>query len=145
MFYAPSTKGFYSREIHGDRMPVDAVEISDALYQVAKGQQIETGPDGLPRLKVAAAPTLPERIAVLLRAVDGRLNDAAKAKGYDDIRSAALRAAYPGPYHDEGVMFAQWMDATSAKCYELLGAFQAGNLEEPSAKELLAMLPEAPQ
>jgi hypothetical protein len=32
MFYSRSTRGFYKREIHGDKMPGDCVEITDEVY-----------------------------------------------------------------------------------------------------------------
>lgn len=85
--------------------------------------------------------TLEQRAALLLQAVDKRLNDAARARGYDSIANAAIRAGYPGPFHDEGVTFATWMDATYSACYALLAQVQAGEIEEPTEAELLAMLP----
>jgi hypothetical protein len=88
-----------------------------------------------------ATPTLEQRAAALLQAVEKRLNDAARAKGYDSILSAATRAGYPGPFHQEGVAFATWMDATYAACYELLAQVQAGEIPEPNEAELLAKLP----
>ena len=33
MFYAKSTSGFYSAEVHGKNIPSDAVEVTDAEYQ----------------------------------------------------------------------------------------------------------------
>jgi hypothetical protein len=87
------------------------------------------------------SPTIERRIADLLIAVDAHLNAPARAKGYDSIRSAALRAGYPGPFHDEGMAFATWMDATYATCYQLLAQWQAGQLEEPRPSELISMLP----
>jgi hypothetical protein len=86
-------------------------------------------------------PSLEERIASLLVAVDKHLNQAARAKGYDSIVTAALRAGYPGPFHDDGVAFATWMDATYATCYQLLAQFNAGEIPEPTPDELIAMLP----
>lgn len=85
--------------------------------------------------------TVQERIAALVVAVDNHLHAAARAKGYDSIVTAALRAGYPGPFHDEGVAFATWMDACYAQCYVLLAQWQAGELTEPTAEELVAMLP----
>lgn len=88
-----------------------------------------------------AGPTIEQRAATLLLAVEKRLNDAARTKGYDSIVTAALRAGYPGPFHDEGVAFATWMDTTYAACYQLLAQVQAGAITEPNEAELLAMLP----
>ena len=49
--YSVSTRSFYSREIHGIAIPLDAVEISDArhaelLQAQAAGQEIVPGPAG---------------------------------------------------------------------------------------------------
>ncbi len=87
------------------------------------------------------APTLEERSAVLLAGVDAHLNAAARVKRYDSIRAAALRAGYPGPFHDEGMAFATWMDSVYAKCYEVLAQVQAGDIEEPTLEQLIGMLP----
>ncbi|MGJ7500070.1 hypothetical protein ACSFBF_06895 [Variovorax sp. ZT5P49] len=86
-------------------------------------------------------PSLEQRIAFLQAGVDEHLNAAAHAKRYDSIHTAALRAGYPGPFHDEGMAFAVWMDAVNAKCYEVLSQFMAGAIKEPSLEQLLAMLP----
>jgi hypothetical protein len=55
MFYAASTLGFYSREIHGDKIPSDAVEITRDMYLElldgqSKGKIISIGVSGLPLL-----------------------------------------------------------------------------------------------
>lgn len=87
-------------------------------------------------------PTLEQRAVTLLLGVDEHLNAAARAKGYDDIRSAALRAALPAsPFHDEGVAFGNWMDQVYATCYQLMAQVQAGTLPEPNLEQLLQMLP----
>lgn len=85
--------------------------------------------------------TLEQRIEALHVAVNAHLNAAAGARRYDSIHTAALRAGYPGPFHDEGLAFAQWMDAVNAKCYEVLAQFEAGEIAEPNWEELLTMLP----
>lgn len=91
---------------------------------------------------VPAGPTFEQRKAVLLAAVDAHLNAAAKAKGYDSIITAALRAALPAsPFHDEGVAFGTWMDLVYAKCYEVLAQVQANAIAEPDEAQLIAMLP----
>jgi hypothetical protein len=89
-----------------------------------------------------AGPTLEERAKVLLAGIDAHLNAAAQAKGYDNILSAAVRAALPNsPFHAEGVAFGTWMDAVYAQCYQALAAVKAQEMAEPSLDELLAMLP----
>lgn len=92
-------------------------------------------------------PPTSEEIAqqTLLRfqaAHDAHLNSAARARRYDSIHTAALRAGYPGPYQAEGLAFAQWMDACNQTGYQILAAVQAGEQETPESVEAyLAMLP----
>jgi hypothetical protein len=93
------------------------------------------------RAEQPPGPDLAERMLILLAGVDAHLHAPAKLKGYDTIRSAALRAGYQGPFHDEGIAFATWMDACYARCYQLLAKFQAGEIPEPTLEELLALLP----
>lgn len=55
MYYSPETNGFYDEDIHGSRLPVDAIEIADERYQEllegnSAGQNIVAGVDGLPML-----------------------------------------------------------------------------------------------
>lgn len=90
-------------------------------------------------------PSFEQRVGALLAAVVTRLNAAARAKGYDDILSASLRAALPeSPFHTEGVIFGTWMDQNYAACYQILAQVKAGDIEEPTEVELIAMLPAAP-
>jgi len=53
MFYSASTNGFYAKEIHGDAIPIDAVEVTDNAYQLlfvaqSEGKRIVAGGDGHP-------------------------------------------------------------------------------------------------
>jgi len=84
---------------------------------------------------------LQERIDALHVVVIAHLNKAAGTRRYDSIHTAALRAGYPGPFHDEGLAYATWMDAVNAKCYDVLAQFLAGQIPEPTPDELIAMLP----
>lgn len=140
-FYSASTGGNYQEGV-SPWIPDDAKPISEDLFLSLLGKEIETGPDGLPREKVAPPPSFEQRKVALLAAVDAHLNAAAKAKGYDSIINASLRAALPAsPFHAEGVAFGTWMDAVYAKCYEVLGGVQSGQVEEPNEAQLIAMLP----
>jgi len=87
-------------------------------------------------------PTFEQRKAALLLAVDAHLNAAARAKGYDSIITAALRAALPAsPFHDEGIAFGTWMDLVYEKCYEVLAQVQTNEIAEPDEAQLITMLP----
>jgi hypothetical protein len=72
MFYSASTPGFYSREIHGDNMPDDAVEITDELYAElfegqSAGKHIVADKKGRPIL-VDPPPPSAETLALIERA-----------------------------------------------------------------------------
>lgn len=73
---------------------------------------------------------------------DAHLNAAAKARRYDSIHTAALRAGYPGPFHDEGVAFARWMDQCNAAGYQIMAEIEAGTMAPLSVDDYLALLPE---
>ena len=56
MFYSASTGGFYTTEIHGDKMPADAVEITteehaELMEGQSHGMAIAAGADGRPVLQ----------------------------------------------------------------------------------------------
>lgn len=77
------------------------------------------------------------------RAHDAHLNAAARARRYDSIHTAALRAAYPGPWHAEGLAFAQWMDACNVAGYALLAEVEAGIRPPPATVDVyIAELPD---
>lgn len=66
MFYSKTTGGFYSRDIHGENIPADAVEITVELHVAliegqAGGQRIVPDENGFPMLSDQLAPT-PEEI-----------------------------------------------------------------------------------
>lgn len=75
------------------------------------------------------------------RALDEHLNAAARARRYDSIHTAALRAGYAGPFHDEGVVFATWMDDCNATGYTLLAEIEAGTRAPMSVAEFISLLP----
>ena len=81
MFYSKSTNGFYSREIHGDAIPSDAVEItadehSALLEGQSQGKLIQADANGRPVLVDPPKPTAAE----VCDRIKAR-RDAAKAGG----------------------------------------------------------------
>ena len=75
------------------------------------------------------------------KAHDAHLDAAAKSRRYDSIHTAALRAGFPGPFHEEGVAFATWMDDCNATGYQLMAQITAGEIVPPTVDEYIAMLP----
>ncbi|PUE21870.1 hypothetical protein B9Z43_01435 [Limnohabitans sp. MMS-10A-192] len=67
IYFSASNSGFYRKDIHGDAIPADAVEITEARHQEmmagqAKGLIISSGLDGHPIL-VEPTPLTPEQVA----------------------------------------------------------------------------------
>lgn len=86
-----------------------------------------------------------EKLVSINVAVQNMLNTEARRKGYDNIHTAAIRAALPNsPFHAEGVAFGEWMDQCFAKCYELLAQWQSGAIAEMTIDEVLAVMPPCP-
>ena len=147
MFYSKSTGGFYTREIHGDNIPADAVEITEAEHAAliegqSMGKVIVADENGRPILQDPPPPTTEQIIAKYTAAVQKHLDDFARTLGYDGILSAATYATSTVPkFKAEGQYAVEARDATWAKCYEVLAAVKAGSHPMPTLDELLAELP----
>lgn len=74
-------------------------------------------------------------------AVQAMLDEEAQKRDYDTIHTAALRAGYPGPFHEEGVQYAMWMDACWDKCHDILKKVKASERPIPTSKEVVAEMP----
>ena len=147
MFYSKTTGGFYTREIHGDNISADAVEITDAEHVAliegqAQGKRIVADENGRPILQDPPPPTTEQIIAKHTAAVQKHLDDFARTRNYDSILSAATYATSTNPkFAVEGQYAVEARDATWAKCYEVLAAVEAGSSPMPTLDELLAELP----
>ena len=147
MFYSPTTGGFYTREIHGDNIPADAVEITVEEHQAliegqSMGKVIVADENGRPILQDPPPPTPEQIVAQYTAAVQKHLDDFARTRGYDGILSAATYATSTVPkFAAEGQYAVEARDATWAKCYEVLAAVEAGSSPMPTLDELLAELP----
>lgn len=84
----------------------------------------------------------PEEIETKLTAVLNRhLDSVAGQRRYDNRFTCALRAGFPGPFQEEGQVFAAWMDACNMAAYQLMAEVKAGSRPIPSEAELIAALP----
>lgn len=145
MFYSASTKGFYARELHGDNMPADVVEITteehlDLLAGQSAGKIIEPDEAGRPVLQDPPPPTAEQVVAGYVQALEAHYDTVARGRRYDNRLTCALRAGYPGPFQAEGIAFAVWMDEQNAYAYEQLALVQAGDRDQPTHEELIAEL-----
>lgn len=104
----------------------------------------ELRPPGVePPASPAPALTLKERKARLEAAVDLHLDSQARALGYSSIQTSVSYAeekAVP-KFQLEGRALRRWRSLVYARCYELLTAFEAGAIEEPTVKILIDALP----
>lgn len=129
-------------------IPPDAVEISDEYHaELLAGQQegkiIAGGGDGYPVLQDPPPPTLPQVIKQYERAVQGHMDAAAKAAGYDDIKTAVTYADEPvvTRFQVEGAAFRAWRSLCWDYCYAQLDAVQAATRTTPTIDEFIAELP----
>lgn len=147
MFYSASNNGFYTRDIHGDNIPADAVEITVEEHQAllegqSQGKIISADKKGKPVLKDPPPPTPEQIIAQYDAAVQQHLDAFARTRNYTNIMSAATYATSTVPkFKAEGQYAVEARDATWAKCYEVLAAVEAGSRPMPTLDELLAELP----
>ncbi len=100
-------------------------------------------PEGTP-IAEPDPPPIEARKAALEQAVQAHLDAACATRRWDNIRTAALRAGYPGPYQAEAIAWAQWMDACWVRALSVMNDVLARKMAEPTAAELVAMLPAAP-
>lgn len=147
MFYSKSTGGFYSREIHGDNIHSDAIEItteqhSELIEGQSQGKRIVADENGFPVLADPPLPTAEQMIAQYTAGVQQHLDTFAQTRNYDGILSAASYATSTVPkFAAEGQYAVEARDAAWAKCYEVLAAVETGSRPMPTLDELLAELP----
>jgi hypothetical protein len=149
MFYSKSTGGFYSQELHGDSMPSDVVEITEAEHQSliegqAAGQCIIADANGRPALKDPEPPTPEQLQKRYTDEVQRHLDAAAQALGYDHIASAVTYSEEPAvaKFQAEGRAFRTWRSLVWDYAYGVLDAVQAGDRPLPTIPELIGELPE---
>lgn len=144
-FYSKITGGFYAREIHGNNIPADAVEITEAEHAAliegqSLGKLIVADANGHPILQDPPPPTAEQIMARMEARMQQWLDEQAQALGYDDIKSAvtyAEESAVP-KFQQEGQALRRLRSLVWARCYEILNAVQAGQRSIPTEDELIA-------
>lgn len=89
-------------------------------------------------------PIDPARIAAdRVAKVQGHLDAAARARGYDDIKTAVTYADEPAVprFQLEGQAFRAWRSRVWQHCYQVLDDVTAGVRDIPTAEQLIAELP----
>lgn len=148
MLYSPSKNGFYNREVHGDSIPADAVEITPEQHAAllagqSAGKRITADANGFPVLQDPPQPTPEQILSSIAAAVQAHMDAAAQAAGYDDVKSAVTYAEEPAvpKFQNEGRAFRAWRSRVWALCYQLLAEVQAGSRPPLTAEEVIAQLP----
>lgn len=153
MFYSPSRNTCLPAALRADyethgTWPADAVEIPDELYaEVVTNRPPDkimvAGPDGNPIVADPPPPTAAEITADLTAAVQSHMDTAARAAGYDDIKSAVTYADEPAVprFQAEGQAFRAWRSLCWNACYTIMADVQSGARSIPTATELIAELP----
>ena len=145
VFYSQTTGGFYIREVHGDNIPADAVEITEAEHAAliegqSNGKRIVADANGRPALQDPPPPT-PEQIMSRLSArVQRWLDEQARSLGYDDIKSAVSYADEPAvpQFQQEGQALRRLRSLAWARYQEIQAQVQAGRRPIPTEAELIA-------
>jgi hypothetical protein len=128
-------------------IPEAEMRLSGTLQEGAflVGDEVEVGWTSIDGGQSFTSAAVPLALHDFKLAHDTYLNAPAKAKNYDSIQTAALRAGYPGPYHDEGVLFATWMDTCNELGYAIMAEVAAGTRPMfATTSEYTALLPACP-
>lgn len=135
VLFSPSTCGFYLADLHGDRIPGDAVEISDGDHAAlmaaqAAGQVIAVGIGGKPIAIEAPAPLVGEVAQACSAALRAHIDAGARAWGYDSAATAASYAVSTNPrFKAEARALIAWRDQAWHWAEGVLEAVKAGKRE----------------
>ena len=84
-----------------------------------------------------------QRFKDIQTAVQAVLDGKAKEKNYDNgFALAGYALSTNDTFRREAGKFIAWRDAVWARCYQILDAYKAGEIEMPSVENVLAVLPE---
>lgn len=84
---------------------------------------------------------LEKRIKDYISVLENHQNEMAQTKSYYDRISCSLRAGFEGPYKEEGVAFARWMDNCNFIAYAILDQMKTGEREWMSTDDFIGVLP----
>lgn len=84
-----------------------------------------------------------KRFQDIQTAVQAALDKKAKEKNYDNgFAVASYALSTNDTFRSDAAKFIAWRDAVWAKCYQILDAYKAGEIEMPSVENVIAVLPE---
>lgn len=75
-------------------------------------------------------------------AVQAHLDATAQSRGYDDTYTClSYLSSTDEVWRTEANIFNAWRDAVWRRCHEILNAFMAGEIPQPTIEDVIAMLP----
>lgn len=82
-----------------------------------------------------------EMSSLYLSELESFFDKKAREKRYDNRISCAIRSGYLGPYQDEGIAFAKWMDSCNELAYKTIESIESGEMEQIPVDEFIETMP----
>lgn len=125
-----------------------AVIEEDTQPEVSPGETVAPGDllrdgDRIVRSWTVVPPSEVALTSMFEQAVQTKLDEAAKGRGYDGISTAISYAEEPAvpKFQGDGKAFRAWRSLVWAYAYEQLAAVKAGDRQQPTVDEFLEELP----
>jgi len=90
---------------------------------------------------IAPTITTEQKISTISSAVQVHIDTEARSKGYDNINSIAKYMGYTNDFQTECETLGAWTASCWSTCHVILSNWEAGNITEPTADEVIAQLP----
>lgn len=102
--------------------------------------------DGIRRFEIkeviAPTPTPEEIVKGYEDAIQAHLDATAQSRGYDNTYTClSYLSSTDEKWNREAHAFNEWRDAVWTQAHEILNAFIAGTIEQPTIEEVIAQLP----
>ena len=121
-----------------NNIPVEDVQVSDINHGYYPKELCPMKTEEEKQKEIAE-----QRFKDIQTAVQAVLDGKAKEKNYDNgFAVASYALSTNDTFRSEAGKFIAWRDAVWAKCYQILDAYKAGEIEMPSVENVLAVLPE---
>ena len=87
-------------------------------------------------------PSIEEQKKIYENAVQAHLDATAQTRGYDNTYTClSYTTSKDETWHRESSAFSDWRDACWRKAHEILNAYMAGEIAQPTVEEVIAQLP----
>jgi hypothetical protein len=130
-------------QIFSGKYPVEAARWCNAN----NAHIVETTPTGSIEYTYEIVANEPPSVEAVKKAyenaVQAHLDATAQSRGYTDTYTClSYKDSTDETWHREAWAFNSWRDAVWHRCHEILNAFMAGEIEQPTVEEVIALLPE---